>query len=256
MARTTPKPDKSYGYDDTPVIPGTQWHVHDGMRPQPTVVDPGSFSSQDQPGTPPSDAVMLFDGSSLDGWVSAKDPSNPAGWQVENGYMQVVPKTGDIQTQSDLGDCQLHLEFASPAEVKGQSQGRGNSGVFLMGRYEIQVLDNYENPTYPDGTVGGIYGQFPPLYNPIREPGAWNFYDIIWEGPRFDGDKLTRPAFVTVLLNGIIQHNRKELLGPTDHKKLTEYTPHPPAAPLKLQDHGDLVRFRNIWYRPLRQYDE
>jgi hypothetical protein len=242
------------GYDDTPILPGTNWHVHDGTRPQPKIVTPGAPCC-DAPVAPPSDAIVLFDGTCLCGWCSAADGSE-AKWKVENGYMEVVPKTGNIKTKSEFGDCQLHLEFACPAEVKGDSQGRGNSGVFLMGRFEIQVLDCYDNPTYPDGTTGGIYGQFPPLVNACRKPGEWQTYDIIWEGPRFDGDKLVKPAFVTVLLNGIVLHHRKELLGTTSHRVLTDYPVMPPVGPLMLQDHGDLVRFRNIWYRPLKGYDE
>lgn len=170
--------------------------------------------------------------------------------------MEVVPGTGNIQTKEQLPDCQLHLEWAAPIEVKGESQGRGNSGVFLMALYEIQVLDCYDNPTYPDGTTAAIYGQFPPLVNACRKPGEWQTYDILWEGPRFDDGKLVRPAYVTVLHNGIVVHNRTELIGPTTHRQILQYEPQPPIGPLMLQDHGDLVRYRNIWYRPLKGYDE
>jgi len=244
---------KSIGYDDTPVLVGAKWHVHDGNRPQPKVVTPGTNSTQEAPGIPPSDAVILFDGTDLSGWVAKK--GGEAGWKVEDGYMEVVPGTGNIQTKEQFGDCHLHLEFRSPHEVKGEGQGRGNSGVFLMGRYEIQVLDCYENPTYPDGTTGAIYGQFPPLANACRKPGEWSEYDIIWEAPRFEGNRVIRPAFVTVLLNGIVLHHHMELLGVTSHRVLTTYEPHGLVGPLELQDHGDLVRFRNIWYRPLPDYD-
>ncbi|MFQ6133681.1 MAG: DUF1080 domain-containing protein [Armatimonadota bacterium] len=242
---------KNLGYDDTPILPGTTYHVHDGTRPQPPVVTP---APPDQPGAPPSDAVVLFDGTDLSGWVGKG--GGDAQWMVRNGYMEIAPKTGSIQTREHFGDCQLHVEWAAPAEVSGESQGRGNSGVFLMGRYEIQVLDCYDNPTYPDGTTGAIYGQYPPLVNACRRPGEWQVYDIIWEGPRFEADSLVRPAFVTVLLNGIVLHHRTELRGVTSHRVLTEYEPHPPVGPLELQDHGDPVRFRNIWYRPLTGYDE
>jgi hypothetical protein len=237
------------GYDDTPVLPGTTYKVHDGNRPQPVVVTPGATA-----GAAPSDAIMLFDGSSMKGWVSAKDGS-PAQWKVENGYMQVVPSTGDIQTTHLLGDCQLHVEMASPEVVKGDGQGRGNSGIFLMGRYEIQVLDCYNNPTYPDGTTAGIYGQFPPLVNACRKPGEWSTYDIIWERPRFTGNTL-KSARVTVLLNGIVVHHARVLQGPTEHRRLASYVQHEDQLPLKLQDHGDLVRFRNIWARPLVGHDQ
>ena len=246
---------KSLGYDDTPVIPGSKWKVHDGNRPQPRVVTPGTESTQERPGLAPSDAVILFGGKDLSKWISVKD-GGPAQWKLQNGYMEVVPKTGNIKTKEEFGDCQIHLEFAEPTVVKGESQGRGNSGVFLMGLYEIQVLDCYQNPTYPDGTSAGIYGQYPPLVNPCRKPGEWQTYDIIWEGPRFDGARLVKPAFVTVLFNGLVVHHRKELQGPTGHRRLASYTPHPPVGPLMLQDHGDLVRYRNIWYRPLKDYDE
>ncbi len=242
------------GYDDTPIIPGTEWHVHDGNRPQPPVVDPATPSTQEEPGKPPSDAIVLFDGTDLSNWVM-HDGSDPA-WKVENGYMEVVPGTGWIRTKEEFGDCHLHIEWRAPEEISGESQGRGNSGVFLMGRYEIQVLDCYDNLTYPDGTTGAIYGQYPPLVNACRKPGEWQVYDIIWEAPRFEGDKCVRPARVTVMLNGCVLHHATELRGPTAHKVVTEYEPHPEVGPLELQDHGDLVRFRNIWYRPLRDYDE
>ncbi len=237
------------GYDDTPFLPHAPYRVHDGDRPAPRVVGTGEWIGQ-----PPSDAVMLFDGSDLSGWLNKH--GEPAQWKVEHGYMEVVAGTGDIHTRAEFGDCQLHLEWASPWEVHGDSQGRGNSGVFLMGRYEIQVLDCYENPTYADGTTGAIYGQYPPLVNACRRPGEWQSYDIIWEAPRFEGEQLVRPAYVTVLLNGIVLHHRAELIGATGHKNVGQYAPHPPVGPLKLQDHGNPVRFKNIWYRPLTSYDQ
>jgi len=238
---------------DTPIIPGTSYRVHDLERPQPPVVTPGSASTLAAPGVPPSDAVLLFNGVDLSGWQSVR--GGEAGWKVENGELHVVPGTGDIKTTTEFGDAQLHVEFAAPEVVKGDSQGRGNSGIFLMGQYEIQVLDCYDNPTYPDGTTGGVYGQYPPLVNACRKPGEWQVYDIIWSGPRFDGDRTIRPAHVTVILNGVVLHNHVELQGPTQHRQLASYSPHPEVGPLKLQDHGDLVRFRNVWYRPLTGYD-
>jgi len=245
---------KPLGYDDTPLIPGSMYRVHDGARPQPRVVTPGTASTQAAPGLPPSDAVVLFDGADLSGWVSARDGS-PAAWKVEHGYMEVVPKSGNIASRAHFGDCQLHVEWAEPELVKGDSQGRGNSGVFLMGIYEIQVLDCYQNPTYADGLTGSLYGQCPPLVNACRKPGEWQTYDIVWEGPRFEGAALIRPAAVTVLQNGVLLHHRQQLLGPTCHRTSDPYQPHPSTGPLHLQDHGDLVRFRNIWYRPLTAYD-
>jgi len=248
-------PRKPIGYQDTPLIPGTNWHVHDGLRPQPRVVAPGAAGTQDRPGAAPSDAVVLFDGRDLSQWAGVKD-GGPALWKVENGYMEVVPKTGNIRTKEEFADCQLHVEFCEPTVIKGESQGRGNSGVFLMGLYEVQVLDCYQNLTYPDGTTGAIYGQYPPLVNACRKPGEWETYDIIWVAPKFAGEKLLAPACVTVFFNGVVIHHAQTLQGPTQHRKTAAYVPHAPVGPLVLQDHGDLVRFRNIWYRPLTGYDQ
>lgn len=242
------KVQKTFGYQDTPILPGTDYHVHDGKRPQPRVVAPGRII-----GSPPSDACILFDGTDLSGWRGMDD--GPAQWCVENGYMQVVAKTGDIFSRREFGDCQLHIEWATPTEVVGDSQGRGNSGVFMMGRYEIQVLDCFENPTYADGTTGAIYGQYPPLVNACRPPGEWQSFDIFWEGPRFISGQLKRPAYATVIHNGVLLHHRVELIGPTGHRNITPYTPHPEVGPLRLQDHGNPMRFRNIWYRPITPYD-
>jgi len=247
MAGRRQPENAALGHSDTPIIPGTEYHVHDGERPQPRVVTPGSG------GKPPSDATVLFDGADLGLW-EGKD--GPAKWKVESGWMEVVPGTGNIRTRRHYGDVQLHLEFACPAAVKGEGQGRGNSGVFLMGLYEIQVLDNYRNPTYADGTVGAVYGQYPPLVNAIRAPGEWNAYDIIFRAPLFDGSRLSRPAAITVILNGLLLHHAVEPRGPTAHLVLTSYAPHPAKGPLELQDHRDLVRYRNIWIRELTGYDE
>ena len=235
------------GYDDTPQLPDQEWLVHDGSRPQPRVVTPGTD------GAAPSDAVVLFDGTDLSKW---KGGDGAAAWKVENGYMEVT-RAGDIQTVEQFGDCQLHLEFRSPDVVKGDSQGRGNSGVFLMGLYEIQVLDSYDNPTYADGGAGSIYGQHPTLVNASRKPGEWQTYDIIFIAPRFDGDKLVSPACLTVLHNGVLAQHAQASDGPTGHRSVSSYSSdHPAAGPLKLQDHGDLVRFRNIWMRPLPASDQ
>jgi Domain of Unknown Function (DUF1080) len=242
------------GYDDTPLIPGTRFRVHDALRPQPRRVYPGTPSTPAQPGEPPSDAVILFDGADLSAWMSAQ--GGDVGWRVEHGYVEVVPGTGDLQTRDHVGDCQLHVEWAAPATVAGEGQARGNSGLLLMGLYEIQVLDGYENPTYADGSAAAIYGQFPPLVNACRPPGAWQCYDIIWIAPRFSGDRLVSPAVATVLHNGIVVHHHTALFGPTQHWQLASYRPHPPTGPLRLQDHGDRVRYRNIWYRPLQEPEE
>ena len=237
------------GYQDTPIIPGTKWHVHDGERPQPRVVPPG-----DKPGAAPADAVVLFDGTNLSKWRNAKGET--PGWKVENGYAEVVAKTGDIFTKDEFGpDVQLHLEFATPPPV-GDSQGRGNSGCFLFGRYEIQILDSYQNPTYPDGSATAIYGQTPPLVNASRKPGEWQTYDIIFQGPRFNEDgTVAKKAAATVLHNGVVTQNHTELLGDTPHKKVGTYIKHSEKGPIKLQDHGNPMRFRNIWIRELKPVD-
>ena len=244
------------GYDDTPKQPWSKWKVHDSKRPQARVVTPGATDSE-----PPSDAVVLFDGKDASGWVGRD--GGAIEWTVGDGMMEVKPRTGDIQTKEQFGDCQLHIEWAAPAEVKGDSQGRGNSGVFLMGLYEIQVLDGYNNPTYADGITAAIYGQYPPLVNACRKPGEWQTYDIFFVAPRFDEDKaaaatkLVRPARVTVVHNGVLVHHHREAMGPTGHKKVASYdTPHPSTGPLRLQDHSNPVRYRNIWIREIGDYDE
>ncbi len=238
------------GYDDTPFLPGEQWRVHDANRPQPRVVTPAA-----RVGDAPSDAEVLFDGTDLSKWEGVD--GGEAGWKIEDRYMEVIPGTGDIQTREAFGDCQLHLEFACPAEVEGDSQGRGNSGVFLIGEYEIQVLDGYENPTYADGITSAIYGEYPPRVNACRPPGEWQSYDIVFEAPRYEGDKLVSPAYLTVLHNGLVVHHRQAALGPTGHRNLLNYDEvHGPNGPLKLQDHRNPTRYRNIWIRALTKYDE
>lgn len=245
---------KSLGYSDTPLLPGGKWRVHDGERPQPKVVDPGTASSQDAPGKPPSDAVVLFDGKDLSHWRDSS--GNPSKWKVENGAMVSQAGAGQIISRGEFGDCQLHVEFATPSEVKGDSQGRGNSGVFLFNRYEIQVLDSYQNPTYPDGQAAAIYGQYPPLVNASRKPGEWQTYDILFTAPRFKGSELVSPAYATVLHNGVAVHNHVKLLGPMAHRQSPKYTPHGEKGPIGFQDHGNPVRFRNIWVRELKDYDQ
>jgi Domain of Unknown Function (DUF1080) len=245
------------GFTDTPMLPGLPWHVHDPARPHPKVVTPGVT-----PGAAPSDAIVLFDGKDLSKWTQlgrGADRSKmvEAGWKVGDGYFEVVGGTGNLQTREKFGDCQLHVEWASPAVVRGTSQGRGNSGVLLMSRYEIQVLDADNNPTYADGQASAIYGQWPPLANPARKPGEWNTYDILFEAPRFDGEKLVKPAYVTVMYNGVMVHHHKELMGPMIYRQVAHYTPHDPEEPLMLQDHnGDLVHYRNIWIRRPASYDQ
>jgi hypothetical protein len=226
------------------------WEIHDPNRPLPPVVDPGTPGTPDLPGRPPSDAIILFDGKDLSQWRSEK--GGPAGWKVENGYTEVVKGVGGILTEQSFGDCQVHVEWATPGLVAGDGQGRGNSGVFLMGRYEIQVLDSYQNRTYADGQAAAVYGQTPPLVNASRPPGQWQTYDIVFEGPRFAANgALRRPARVTVLHNGVVVQHATELSGPTAHKARPPYVPHPERLPLMLQEHGAPVRFRNLWLREL-----
>jgi len=239
------------GYRDTPILPGQKWHVHDPDRPHPNPVTPGAT-----PGAPPSDAVVLFDGKDLSQWAQhGRGADRDAVWKVANGYFEVAPNTGDLFTREKFGDCQIHIEWSEPENIQGTSQDRGNSGVYLASRYEMQVLDSYHNPTYADGQAGAIYGQWPPLVNPIRKPGEWNSYDIVFEAPRFEGDKVLKPAFVTLLFNGVVVHNRKALDGNTEHRILGQYRPHG-EMPLLLQDHGHPVRFRNVWLRRMAGYDQ
>jgi hypothetical protein len=243
------------GYKDTPMLPGGKWHVHDGDRPQPPVINPGTLSTQEQPGRPPSDAIVLFDGKDLSHWRSRKN--GPAGWTIEEGALVIKPGAGEILSKDEFGDCQLHLEFAAPMPPRGRDQGRGNSGVMLFGRYELQVLDSFQNLTYADGQAAAIYGQYPPLVNAAREPGQWQIYDIIFTAPRFKEDgTLESPAFVTMLHNGVLVHNHTSLLGPMAFRAQPEYKPHGPKGPILLQDHGNPVRFRNIWVREIKGYDQ
>jgi hypothetical protein len=228
-----------------------KWEIHDRNRPVPAVVDPGTASTQETAGRAPSDAVVLFDGKDLSKWQH-KDGS-AAKWKVENGYFEVVPKTGQLYTRDSFGDCQLHVEFAEPSPAKGEDQDRGNSGVFLHGLYEIQVLDSYESKTYADGQASAVYGQFPPLVNASHPPGQWQMYDIVFHGPRFDSaGKLLRPARITVIHNGVLVQDNVEPTGPTGHHMRPPYTAVPEKLPLSLQDHNHPVRYRNVWIRELK----
>jgi hypothetical protein len=231
--------------------PDPNWLGHDRERPQPTVVDPGTSSSQEQPGKPPSDAIVLFDGKDTTPWV-AMDGS-PTKWIARDGALECVPGSGYVRTLESFGDCQLHVEWASPATPHGDSQGRGNSGVFFgYDRYECQVLDSYQNWTYADGSAAAIYGQYPPLANVMRPPGQWETYDIIWTAPRFDAEgNLVSKARETVLHNGVLVQNNVELTGPTGWIGRVPYKAHPERLPIALQDHGNPVRYRNVWVREL-----
>ena len=244
--------DDVRGYNDTPQIKGQKWRVHDMARPRPVKVVPGALPSS---AAPPSDAIVLFDGKDLSQWTSQGHGGvmHEPKWKVEQGYMEIVPGTGRLVTKQSFGDCQLHVEWMIPESVTGRGQGRGNSGIELMTRYEIQVLETNQNLTYADGGAGAIYGVWPPLVNPARPQGEWNVYDIFFEAPHFDGDKLVKPANVTVMFNGVLVQNHKEYLGATTWRANGVYQPHPAEQPLSLQDHSQVVRYRNIWIRNVKE---
>jgi hypothetical protein len=228
------------------------WGIHDGNRPQPTAVTPGTFSSNEQAGRPPSDAVVLFDGTDLSKWQGTGRSAGPARWLVTNGVLQVAPGTGSLRTKEEFGDCQLHVEWAEPSDVRGESQGRGNSGILIMSLFEIQVLDSYKSVTYADGLAGSLYGTMPPMVNPMRPPGEFQVYDIVFRRPIFKDGKLLDAGYVTVFVNGVLVQDHTPLGGPTLHQTRTSFAGAvPDKGQLELQDHGNPVRFRNIWYRPL-----
>jgi hypothetical protein len=211
--------------------------------PVPPMVTPGDC------GSAPSDAIVLFDGKDLTQWVD--DKGNDAGWEVKDGYVTVTPLKGAIHSRKSFGDCQLHIEWRTPVIVKGESQGRGNSGIFLQEKYEVQVLDNYDNLTYSNGQAGSIYKQSIPLVNVCKKPGEWQTYDIIYQAPRFsDNGRVAIPARVTVIQNGVLVQNNVVIWGPTEYIGSPNYKAHG-KAPLSLQDHGNAVSYRNIWIREL-----
>ena len=244
------------GYTDTPMQPNGKWHIHDPNRPQPAVVTPGDTQGPAIP--PPSDAIVLIGkGKDLAAW-SMMD-GTAATWQVVDGV--AATGRGMIRTKQDFADVQLHVEFQTPSEVKGDSQDRGNSGVYLMGAFEIQVLDSYQNRTYADGSAAAMYGQFPPLVNASRKPGEWQAYDIAFTAPRFkaSGD-LDTPAIVTVLHNGVVVHHASAFYGPTQHRRIDPYTTRifkmagaVSRGPVALQDHGNPIHYRNVWAREIKE---
>jgi 3-keto-disaccharide hydrolase/uncharacterized protein DUF3471 len=224
-----------------------RWKAHDMSRPRPPVVQP---APQSLPVPAPADATVLFDGKGLSEWRS-KD-GGPARWVVKDGAIESVAGSGYLYSARAFGDVQLHVEWATPVPAKGTSQGRGNSGVFLMGLYEVQVLDSFQNETYADGQAAAIYGQYPPLVNACRPPGEWQTYDIAFRRPRFRPDgSLVQPARITVIHNGILAQDAVEPWGPTAWLQHLPYTAHPDKLPLALQDHGNPVRYRNVWVREL-----
>ena len=254
-------------YGVTASVAGAQsapfsWRQHELTRPHAPPVTPASTL-----GAAPSDAIVLFDGRDLSAFVrargggpegAAQPAPEAATWKVENGYMEVVPRGGSIRTKESFGDIQLHAEWAAPNPPQLTGQNRGNSGFILMGQYEFQVLDSYgRTDTYADGTAGSIYGQYPPLVNASRPPGEWQVYDIYFRRPRFRTDgSLQEPAQATVVLNGVLVQNNEIIQGPTAPTPPYGYVAHADALPLSIQDHGQAVRFRNIWVRRLDERPE
>lgn len=242
----------AYGYRDTPYLPGNKWRVHDADRPLPKVVDPGMPEKDGPPAPAPKDAVVLFDGKDLSRWQG--DGGKAAPWKVEDGAIVIAPGTGSLISKENFGDCQIHLEYMAPTPPQGKDQGRGNSGLLIMTKYEIQILDTYDNPTYADGHAGAVYGQTPPLVNACRPPGRWQTMDVIWKAPRFKADgTVESPPVVTVFHNGVLVQDHTEVLGPVRWRDLARFEKGDAHGdgPILLQDHGNPVKFRNIWVRKL-----
>lgn len=231
------------GYKDTPVQPWSGFHVHDPDRPAPKKIEPGESGRGDLAGTAPSDAVVLFDGKDLEQW-------QPSAWKLEGGLL--VATNGPLKTKQDFGDCQLHVEFQEPVEQTDNMMNRGNNGVMLLGCIEVQIFDSYTTKIYPDGQAAAIYSQTPPLVNACRKPGEWQSYDIVFVAPKFDAaGKLTAPARLTVLHNGVLVHLNQEVYGHSPHAGLASYAGVQAKAPLSFGAHNCPVRFRNIWIRNL-----
>ncbi len=249
----TDPPRPQSWYESWPVLPdGVRAKSPD--RPLPPVVSPGGFDRE-----PPSDAIVLFDGRDTSKWFTRgkrkeSGQTFPFRWKLEDGYMEVAPLSGDLVTHEKFGSVQLHVEWATPVEIQAGGQGRGNSGITPMGvgMYEIQVLDSHGNRTYADGQAASLYAQYPPLVNASRKPGEWQTYDIVFLKPEFNGEKLVRPAHVTVFHNGVLVHHNRAYLGQVRRgRQEIAYPPHPPEGPLMLQEHRQPVRYRNIWLREL-----
>jgi hypothetical protein len=214
--------------------------------PVPPLVTPGKT-----PADAPGDAIVLFNGKDLSEWSGVRKPD--VGWLIEDGAMVVKAGSGNIRTKKGFGDCQIHIEFRTPSKVEGTGQGRGNSGIFIMGRYELQVLDSYSNTTYVNGQAGSIYKQLPPLVNACKGPGEWQTYDIIFTAPRFYEDgRLQSQARITVIQNGVLVQNNMSIWGTTEYIGSPVYKKHSDREPIELQDHGNPTAFRNIWVRELR----
>jgi hypothetical protein len=248
-------PDPMAGSPLGDPLPGQKWRAHDRTRPQPRKVTPGkpipTMSA-------PSDAIVLFDGKDLSQWTGGAGrgggPAQEPRWKIVDGHAEM---SGGLVTKESFGDIQLHLEWTTPtgADASRVGQQRGNSGIVFMGRYEVQVLSGYNNPTYPDGGAGGIYGVYPPMVNPCLPEGEWNTFDFVFEAPKFEADKLVKPAFITLFFNGIMVHNRAQLLGSTSMNPIAVYQPHAPELPLQLQGHSGPAWYRNIWVRRILGYD-
>jgi hypothetical protein len=231
------------GYKDTHILPWCGYHVHDPDRPAPKKVTPAPADTTGKTGKAPSDAIILFDGRDLLQWQASD-------WKIENG--ELIAVSGELQTKEPFGDCQLHVEWMAPDPPQGHMFDRGNNGVRLMGLFEIQIYDSYTEKLYPDGQAASVYAQSPPMVNACRKPGQWQTYDIIFYAPVFKSGKLEKPAYVTVLHNGILVHHNQKIYGPTGHRIVARYTkPIPEKLPLSLSAHNNPVRFRNIWIRPL-----
>lgn len=239
--------DDGQGYNDTPRLPNAPWRVHDRQRPQPPLVEPGGGFFL----APPADAIVLFDGQDLSHWTGGKINGGKINSGIEAGCINIL-KTGQLASKQQFGDCQLHVEWATPANADGDAMHWGNSGVMFLGKYEVQILESRASRIYADGIAGAIYGQTPPLVNASRPPGQWQSFDIIFTAPRFTGDRLATPAYFTVFFNGVLVQNHVASLGPTKHKLVATYDSRATAGPVVLQQHGSAVRFRNIWIRPLK----
>lgn len=229
----------TFGYKDTPKLPWCPWLVHDPDRPAPPRLDPGPALP---PAPAPADATVLFSGKDLDAWAPSK-------WKLERG--EIVAGEGSLSSKASFGDGHIHLEWMAPPDFKGPWYDQGNSGVMLMGRYEIQIFDSFNERLYPDGQAAAIYGQTPPRVNATRPPGEWQTFDILFTAPVFEGGRLVRPAAVTMLHNGVVAHLNEVIHGETGHRIVPEYTTKVSQGPLVLSGHGCPVRFRNIWVRPL-----
>ena len=234
-------------------IDGIMVHEEDpAIQPQPPIVTPGPAPEGGVITPAPSDAIVLFDGTSLDNWTATDGTATK--WILKDGALQPTEDSGYIQSKQEFGSIQLHVEFATPAVPEGDGQGRGNSGVFLMGQYEVQVLDSYGNTTYPDGQCAALYGRHKPLANACRKPGEWQSYDIVFHRPIFEGDKLVKRATFTVIHNGVLVHDKAKLTGGTGWEgshSISDYVAHGDKGPLQFQDHGNPVLFRNVWVREL-----